>query len=168
VAIIFSAIFVLFVFMLWSIEKLELVPTSFGAIATAMFAFLAFRFSKEKFRLDLFERRWSVYENTWKFCSLALTQGKLHADGKNDETIEKALDAADKSFRSEGHHRSQLLFGPDIAEVMAELNAIYARLRSRGQNCENKWIADMDYLEKTVDKLPEIFGPYLHFGDYKK
>ncbi len=167
-ALIFAGIFTLFALMLWNVSKLELVPTSFGAIATAAFAFLAFRFSKERFRLDLSHERWKIYENLVIFCSLAMQTGL---------TSKEAIAAADGSFRGMGYHRSRSLFGMDIAELLGKLNESYSWLISHGNAPEGDTQRD-DWAEKsakhegfvweTVNKLPEHFKGYLYFGDYRR
>ena len=155
-------------FLLFSLGKLELLPATVFTLFTAALAFLAYHFTRARFRLDLFEKRWEVYENTWKFCSIALQEGKLRSRGENVDRVKQALEAADGSFRGKGHHRYRLLFGSDIGKVMDELNRIYARLISLGDNWEASWLGDMEYLEKTVNNLPEIFAPYLYFGNYRR
>ena len=52
---------------LFCFSSLDRFPTYAGAFTTAIFAFLAYRFTKEKFRLELFEKRWSVYEKALEF-----------------------------------------------------------------------------------------------------
>ena len=168
VAAAFAVVFLLFALMLWEIGKPELVPASFGAIATAMFALLAFRFSKEKFRLDLSQQRWAIYENLVTFLSLAVQTGLKS---------KQATDAAEGSFRGIGLHRSRALFGPDIGELLNKLNESYGWLLSHetapnGDSQRNEW-ADKttkheDFVWKTVNELPNHFRPYLYFGDYKR
>lgn len=51
--------------------------TTVFSTATAIFAYFAYRFSKEKFRLDLFDKRFAVYEATLEFCSRVASHGSL-------------------------------------------------------------------------------------------
>lgn len=168
VILIFTVVFIFFCPILWTIGKLEYVPTSLGALITAMFAFLAYRFSKEKFRLDLSQHRWAIYESLMAFCSLAMQSGLKS---------EQAIKAAEGSFRGMGYHRSLALFGEDIAELFKKLNESYSWLNSfstgpAGNLSHNEWaektLAHESFIWETVNKLPEHFKEYLYFGDYKR
>jgi hypothetical protein len=64
-------------------------------LITAIFAFLAYKYNKEKFRLDLFEKRWEVYENISIFCSILLRYSRAP---DKQEDIKKASEAMHKSF----------------------------------------------------------------------
>ena len=114
-------------------DKLEFLPTTFFSAATAYFSNRAYNFAKEKFRLDLFEKRWEVYENTLKFCSKVMQEGTLRANENNNEQILQALLAAQESFRGIGWHKSRALFGQDIQELFSGLNASYAWLLAHAQ-----------------------------------
>ena len=164
----FFLIFVLFSIMLWSIDKREFIPASFGAIAAAAFAFLAFRFTKEKFRLDLFEKRWSVYEGIVQFCSVATQTGVIG---------EAAYKAAGQCMRGTGYHKTKALFGPEILELINRLNESSNWLEAHGgaplgDAAQATWAEKTHEHEmnifNTVNELPKKFEPYLFFGEYKR
>ena len=48
--------------LLKGLNKLELFPATLFSVVAICFSYHAYRFSKEKFRLDLFERRFEIYE----------------------------------------------------------------------------------------------------------
>ena len=77
--------------LLLEVKKLELLPATFFSATTAAFSYLAYKFSKEKFRLDLFDKRWVVYENTLEFCSRVTQQGSLRRTDNNQAEILAAL-----------------------------------------------------------------------------
>ena len=114
-------------------NQFQLLPiVLFGAIA-AHFSNQAYKFTHEKFRLDLFDKRWDIYERTLEFCSSVFSHGGIPKYGKNEkqnEDIEKALIAAHESFRGIGLHRAKSLFGEDIQALFTDLNNSYAWLTS--------------------------------------
>ena len=174
---IFGVLFAVFVALLWHLQKMEYMPASFGALATAMFAFLAYRFSKEKFRMDLATQRWEIYVATLEFCSVVTQQGSLHANNNNRDQIVAALKAANNSFRSIGYHKSLQLFGDDIHTHFKKLNDGYAWFTAFSErpndpvDSENwsKLMYDNSMLMwDTTNLLPDMFKPYLYFGDYRR
>lgn len=64
-------------------NRTESIPSTLFSGTTAFFSFLAYRFSKEKFRLDLFDKRWALYESTMNFCSSVVQQGVLRRNANN-------------------------------------------------------------------------------------
>jgi hypothetical protein len=52
----------------------EAVFTTLFSAITAWFSYLAYRFSEERFRLDLLDRRWVIYEGVLEFCSRVTAQ----------------------------------------------------------------------------------------------
>ncbi len=148
----------------------------FGAV-TSIFSFFAFRAAQEKFRLDLFEKRWEVYENILEFCSIVTRHGGAPKDEKE---IEKMIEATNESFNGIGWHRVRLLFGEDIQNACNELRESFAWLITigkvpledrRGNSEYANWGKErMDHVMRVYNRangLPSLFSPYLYFGDYK-
>jgi hypothetical protein len=141
-------------------------------IITTIFAFLAYKYNKEKFRLELFEKRWEVYRNIAKFCSNAAIYGDLSPkpDNEDKEKVRKeAYDAMGKSFKGEGYHLRSLLFSNDMEDTFEELNQAYAFLSSHYLP-SNQPFEGRDHLlklSKIYEDLPNLFKPYLYFGDYR-
>jgi hypothetical protein len=146
--------------------------------ATALFSYFAYRFSKEKFRLDLFDRRFAVYEATLEFCSRVMAEGSLRATTPEQrERVEHAIRAAEGSFRGIGWHKTQALFGEDIRPLFSKLNKSYAWLSTFGDGPANsmpqeewgrKYMEHTEFIWDTVNRLPELFKAYVYFGDYKR
>ncbi len=157
-------------------QKLEILPATFFSVSTALFSHLAYKFAKEKFRLDLFDKRWAVYEHALEFCSRVTQQGTLIRRKDNEEAILAALKAAENSFRGTGWHKTRALFGNDIYQLFDQINKSYAWLSSFGdqppQHRAADWPEKMEknlmFIWETVGKLPEIFKPYVYFGNYKQ
>jgi hypothetical protein len=145
-----------------------LLGTTIFSTLTAVFAYLAYGFSKEKFRLDLFDKRFAIYEETLKFCSQVMAEGSAK---------EKAIMAAEGSFRGIGYHKAQALFGEDIHELFSRLNKSYAWLSAFAQAPSGSMTPDvwarahteqLNFIWDTANKLPELFRSYMYFGDYKR
>jgi hypothetical protein len=155
--------------------KYEYVPATIFAGFTAFFSYYTYRFSKEKFRLDLFERRFAIYEKILEFCSIIVTYGDLPIGDNNKEERIRLQQAVDASFRSIGFHKTRSLFGEDIYELCQKLNKSYAFFVSysdpSGRNAQTyskEWFENMTFMQNTIDNLPIIFESYISFGDYKK
>lgn len=153
-------------------DKSEQIPTILLSSIAVVFSAYAYKFSKEKFRLDLLDRRWEIYEQVLKFCSVVVTHGGLPKRSE-DEGINKSvisgLEAAHESFRGIGIHKTKSLFGPEVHEKFEQLNKMYAWFVARPRTAdwvekEHQYLGD---ILKTIEELPIIFKPYIYFGDYK-
>lgn len=117
-----SIMFFLSLCVLIYVNKLEVLPITILGFMATVFSFLTYRYAKEKFRLDLLDRRFEIYEKTLEFCSLALGGG--FSDDK------KLIIAAESSFRGIGWHKSCALFGEDISDLFKKLNRSFAYLQT--------------------------------------
>jgi len=172
------SILVGFIF-LWFIAKLENFPTFCVSVVALGFSYLAYYNSREKFRLDLFEKRYESYRNCMKFCSYLIQFGGL-PDYEKDSDARKDVELiAAQSFRGEGYHLATFLFGKDVAELYGELNKIYAFfsahpdyvIRQTPDNGRVKEIMDMKfehirYMNDILNRMPEIFSKYMNFSRY--
>ncbi len=158
-------------------HRWEAIPTTGFSGTTALFAYYAFRFSEDRFRLDLLDRRWTIYENILEFCSRVIQQGPLRLDEASREQTLRTIKAAEQSFRGTGWHKSNALFGPDVIVKLEELNKSFSWLSVRyqapegvteRQKWETEWINHIEFVLATANALPDIFKPYVYFGDYRK
>ena len=158
-------------------RRWESIPATAFSGATALFAYYAYRFSADRFRLDLLDRRWSIYENILEFCSRVIQHGPLRLDDASREQTLKTIGAAEQSFRGTGWHKSNALFGPDVIAKLEELNKSFSWLSVRNQapedvterqKWEKEWISHIEFIFTTANALPDIFKPYVYFGDYRK
>jgi hypothetical protein len=154
----------------------DTVPAIVLGGVTCIISYAAYRFSREKVRLDLFEKRWAIYEKTLDFCSLVEREGTLKRTTENAEIIQKATEAAHASFRGIGWHQTRALFGPDIHRLFDELNREYTWLLSHsrppaGEKARLDWANRehdaLIFIGKAARDLPEAFRPYMYFGDIK-
>lgn len=171
--IIFILIFdFLAILILVYISKFEQIPTTLLSSIAVAFSAYAYKFSKEKFRLDLLDRRWEIYEQVLKFCSVAVTHGglpKRSEDESINQSVISGLEAAHESFRGIGIHKTKSLFGPEVHEKFEQLNKMYAWFVTRPRTedwveREHQYLGD---ILKIIEELPVIFRPYIYFGDYK-
>jgi len=163
--------------LLYYLNKLEIFPATLFSVVAIGFSYHAYRFSKEKFRLDLFEKRFEIYEKTLEFCSTVAKYSTIpRLNDNNREEVIQTLQAAHSSFRGIGWHKTRALFGGEIHEVFQKLNKsyIFFIVFSDSSNIEDyqKWADDMHqhltFICDIADKLPDLFSPYIYFGDYKK
>jgi hypothetical protein len=147
----------------------------FGGIA-AILGFLAYTHTRDRFRLELFEKRWEIYESTLRFCSAVLQQGGIANHSQDEERNQRAINAllhAEGSFRGTGYHKTKSLFGDDIISEFNKINEAYAffvaysNREDRGTEETKRYYDHLKNINKTVGKLPDMFKPYMYFGDYK-
>jgi len=175
--IVIVAIYAL-IFLNGSFDNIPFMATTVFSTGTVIFAYFAYEFSREKFRLDLFDRRWTVYEATLTFCSQVVTSGSFRtANPEEREAVKAAIRAAHESFRSIGFHKTRALFGKDIQELFGKLDKSYSWMRGfsggPGQSMSheqwaNRLSEEEMFIWETVNKLPDVFKPYMYFGDYRR
>jgi hypothetical protein len=151
-------------------DKLEQIPTLWIALLAMLFSYSAYLFSKDRFRLDLLDRRFELYEKTLEFCSIVFSHGSLKPTDQNNEQIERAIKAAHESFRGIGCHKARALFGDDIYELFQSLNKSFSHIMTY-QHIENRdqmaYWGHVTHIADMTSKLPDHFKPYVYFGDYK-
>lgn len=148
------------------------IPTLLISSIALGFSYYAYLFSKEKFRLDLLARRWEIYEQVLKFCSVVAIHGGLPKHGTDEainQSVVSGLQAAHESFRGIGIHKTKSLFGPEIHEKFEKLNQMYAWFvaRPRSGNWAEKEHKHLSEIFNTIEELPKLFKPYVYFGDYR-
>ena len=160
IVIIWAVTALLLMIAFWQ-QNLELISVGIFGAFTAHFAYMAFYHTGENFRLELFEKRLMVYNGILNFAQLV--EG-VRADGQL-----LSLDAkreAEKIFLSKGYHEVQFLFGEDISSLQKQLRDIFNDLNTRDHTDFRREQALSD-LGKITETLPEIFKPYIYFGNYK-
>jgi hypothetical protein len=141
------------------------IATFFLSAAVGVVAWLQWRVARNKLRLDLFDRRYKVFEATRKFLALILRNTRF----EDSELIEFDLATSDAEF----------LFKRDVVDLLAEIRTqaldlrIDEKLLERPQNADEiakranaknerlKWLGDQ------VTELTKLFGRYLRFGHVK-
>lgn len=144
--------------------------TNFGAIATitvgfaaAFVSILQWRLAKRKLRLDLFDRRYKVYEGTRKFLSVILRDATF----KDADLFEFYAATSDAEF----------LFGDDITRYLKEIRVRAVDMRTHehifrplpvGEERSKHVEANADQLMWLGNQLAELkrpFLPYMSFAE---
>jgi hypothetical protein len=124
-----------------------------------------YRLSKEKFKLDMFEKRFSVYKGAQVFLTCILVKAKFEMN----ELFEFRAKTQDSVF----------LFGEDIVSYLKQIDSKALELGTSQEILEGerdterrKPLIDKktNSLEWLIDQLPELknkFAPYLKFKNWK-
>ena len=135
--------------------------TLFLSIAVAIIATLQWRVADTKLRLDLFDRRYKVYDATRKFLSVIFRDATF----TDPQLFEFYAGTSDAEF----------LFRSDVVEYLAEIRerAIHMRTaqqlfeplpvgdeRSRHVETAHK---DLLWFNDQITAMTKVFSPYLGF-----
>ena len=134
-------------------------------ICVAYTAYNQYRLSKERFKLDLFEKRFSVYKGAQVFLSRILEKGKVDLD----QIFQFRADTQDATF----------LFDADITEYLKAIDSKSLELcrineelegvpksQKRSDMCREKTDV-IHWLTSQLPILKEKFAPYLKFKTWR-
>lgn len=147
--------------------KEEIIPATIFASLAAWFSFQALSYTREKFRLDLFEKRLEYYYDIAGYCSLVVERAPASA----------LTEAAHRAIRDRGGHKARLLFGKEIQELARNLDLGFsAMLKSHWaheltrEEAEETLKTANDHRDQSLQILGDLhkqFRKYIYFGDYK-
>lgn len=131
----------------------EQIPTFTFTAITAGFAYQAYKYTKEKFRLDLYEKRMVLYE------ALHLELSTYGHTSLGDP----------QSTSGVRYHKFKLLYGDEIAELIKSADKDLVDIKNYHGDIEEQQRvrAASNRTEERARDLSKIFAPYLYFGDYK-
>jgi len=121
--------------------------------------------TKEKFKLDLFEKRFAVYKGVQRFLTHILTEGKLDLN----KLFEFRRDTQDAVF----------LFSEDIPKYLGSIDRKALDMGTKaeqykdlpvGEERSNLCKEESRLLMELLDELPrlkDVFAPYLKFRKWK-
>lgn len=151
--------------------------TLFLSFVAALLAALAYFNTRERFRLDLFEKRWPIYEGVVRICSIVQAFGGVpipaRYQGDRDEfRVERSRELADllnENLRGLGYHKSKSLFGPELTYELNKLHnhLVWMEVFEVGQHNADEWGRRMMEISELAYRLPTLFEPYTYFGNYK-
>ena len=135
-----------------------------GAVV-AYIAWRQYRTSHDRFRLDLFEKRYDVYRALMKFL-----RGLAPDTSKTGEQI--------MAFRADTND-ARFLFGPEVVDFLSEIYSkswqyrrTIHRLSDRNPTDHEKykqWANDeaelLRWFDDQMKRVNEVFAPYLSFKD---
>jgi hypothetical protein len=147
------------------VEYVQWLLTFLIGIFVAFVGYQQYRVSKERFKLDLFEKRFSVYKGIQVFLTHILTNAKFEMA----DLFKFRADTQDAIF----------LFGEDVINYISlidkkalEFGSLSQELEGipkgeeRSKACEEKtrllmWLIDQ------LPRLKDVFSPYLKFKTWK-
>ena len=133
--------------------------------AVAWIGYQQHELAKEKFKLDMFEKRFAVYQGAQRFLTHILQEAKMELD-KHSEFRRDTQDA-------------MFLFGQDIPEYLKQLDeqalAMWAITQEYSDMPEGKERSELckrkaEMLKNLIAELPklkEVFAPYLRFSQWR-
>lgn len=152
----------------------ELIVTIiFGAVA-AWFSWLAYCHSKEKFRLELLDKRWPIYEQLTNVHNKLKIAGLYHDAQPSDRTdIAALLRAAYNELERINLCQLEALFGEDVRYTLDNiLNRMEKICVYTGEKDVDTCISDqkdeIKSLLEQLESLPSVFKLYMDFSSYKK
>jgi hypothetical protein len=137
----------------------------FLSFAVAIIAVLQWRVADNKLRLDLFDRRYKVYDATRKFLAMILREGKF----SQSELFE--FDA--------GTSNAEFLFQADVVAHLAEIRKRALHLRTaqtlleplpvgdERSRCAQAEHDDLLWLTDQITAITTTFAPYLGFANVR-
>jgi hypothetical protein len=141
------------------------VLTAITGVFVAYVGYNQYRISKERFKLDLFDKRFSVYKGVQVFLTYILHKLKVDLS----QIVQFRVDTQDSVF----------LFGYDITEYLKKIDSKSCELLDLqeerknlpvGEENSKKCKEQTELIKWFTDQLPElkkIFSPYLRFKTWK-
>jgi hypothetical protein len=142
------------------------IATLFLSIAVVVIAWQQWRVAESKLRLDLFDRRYKVYDATRKFLSVIIREARF----TNSDLFEFNAGTSDAQF----------LFKPDVAEYLAEIRRQALHLRTTRELLKKPRITDdelarlaqaenddLSWLGDQIIAMTKVFAPYLGFANVR-
>ncbi len=153
----------------------------FGCVA-AWFSWLAYCHSKEKFRLELLNKRWPIYQTINDSAFMVhnkplVTVPLNNEDVKIYETCHMArlecLKECLELLRAINMHEMQALFGKEVRDSFIRIIESIAgctihESSYRTESAITFQNEQMQTLLEEIKNLPSIFAPYMDFSTYKK
>jgi hypothetical protein len=142
------------------------IATLFLSVAVIVIAALQWRVADNKLRLDLFDRRYKVYDATRNFVASILREATF----TNSQLADFNIGTSDAKF----------LFEPDVAEYLAEIRKQALHLRTTQTLLKKTQISDeelaklaqaendkISWLGDQIIAMTKVFLPYLGFANVK-
>jgi hypothetical protein len=142
------------------------IATLFLSVAVIAIAALQWRVADNKLRLDLFDRRYKVYDAARNFVASIIREATV----TDSQLAEFNIGTSDAKF----------LFEPDVAEYLAEIRRRAHSLRTTRQLLEKRPTSDDElarlaqsenasvvWLSDQFSEMTKIFTPYLGFANVR-
>src|SRR6266536_2186582 len=134
------------------------------ALFAAWIALQQYRVARNKLKLDLFEKRFSVFAGTRKFLSLQLQKGDV---------------ALDDLFYRASIAEADFLFEEDLVKYLWEIDRRALGLHTTTETMKplpvgdersrlgQRWSDEIGWLNGQLPELKKQFGPYMSFRKWK-
>lgn len=141
------------------------VVTFIIGLVAASIAFLQWKLSRQRFKLDLFDKRYAVFQAVRKFLSVIFQDASF----KDKDLFEFYAGTSDAAF----------LFNDDIPKYIDQIKEIALSMRTTSLKYDllpvgeqrNKLVEEeskqLEWLIDQLTKSEEIFESYLGFGHIK-
>lgn len=163
---------IVFSWVLIAHEKWEYLGGLFFTAATASCAYQALIYTREKFRLELFEKRIALFEPVQIFCD-AVHKGdvEIRKSGTDLEVVLTSLESGDlsamKLYEKIDEFKLAALFDSEVSGMgHAIYDAIFNLEYIVKDPAHQKDL--IKYFKESAWKWPLLFMPYIYFGDYKR
>ena len=141
------------------------IATLIVGIGVIFFAFLQWKVAHDKLRLDLFDRRYKVYEATRKFLAVIIQRAAFD----NSQLFEFYAGTSDAEF----------LFGSEVVAYLAEIRKRAINMQTHQKIYEHMPVGDersrhvqtesdqLLWLGDQITAMTKIFTPYLGYANIK-
>ncbi len=141
------------------------VVTVLVALFAVWIAFRQYQVARNKLKLDLFEKRFSVFAGTRKFLSILLQKG----DVTLDDLFSYRASIAEADF----------LFGTDLVQYLLEIDrralGVHTTIETmkplpvsdERSRLAQRWSDEIGWLTDQLPELKKHFGPYMSFRKWK-
>jgi hypothetical protein len=143
------------------------IATLFVSVAVVAIAWQQWRVADNKLRLDLFDRRYKVYDATRQFLVTICREGKFTTPQLLFEFTAGTSDA-------------EFLFEADVLEHLAKIRTQALHLRTTQQLLEKPRLSDdelsryaqaqendLSWLNDQITEIAKTFAPYLGFANVR-
>jgi hypothetical protein len=151
----------------WQTELIKAIPTALIAAIAAYVAWRQYRVARNKLKLDLFERRYAIFEEVWGILSRIVHHDALDMNHGLATPFNNLLPKAG------------FLFGKDVEDYLnevvrrwAELSGLHRVRMARAQEMSQAQTAralelETWFFEQASSGAKMIFGRYLNFDGWK-
>jgi hypothetical protein len=162
-------------------EKWEYLGSLFFTSATATFAYQALIYTKEKFRLELFEKRMAIFEPVKNFCDAIhdAVDIKVRRSDMLSELVLITSESGVLEFPASGvvevmflyeqidEFKLAALFDSEVSGMGHAVYDAISNLEHTVKDADHE-VDLIKYLKTCAWKWPTLFMPYIYFGDYKR
>ena len=142
-----------------NIPTATLILTGTIGCVTSYIAVQQWLTAKNKLRLDLFDRRFPVFEATMKLVSIAIQKGDIPDEARRAFLI--ATRGAQFLFDQKLQDYCDVLAKEAISVRVGEQMMDYLPVGDRRTKSAEAWAERMEWFTEQMDEIPKRFAPFL-------